>query len=59
MESYGVYVKEDTHWELVGNRETEANAIALAEATAGRTNKTVGIKRNYPDPSYIYRVWNT
>lgn len=58
MSSYGVYTFVGSHWELVANRETEANAIALAEATAGRTTQQVGIKRNYPDPSLIYRVWN-
>lgn len=58
MISFGIFVFVGTQWELVANRETEENAIALAEATAKRTTQQVGIKRNYPDPSYIYRVWN-
>lgn len=56
--TFGVYTFVGSHWELVANRETEANAIALAEATAKRTKQQVGIKQEHPKPTPIYRVWN-
>jgi hypothetical protein len=57
MTKFSVWELEDDYWIHLDDAETEKEIVALADEYSQSTENVIGIKRDYPDPSFIYRVW--